>query len=287
MKQDLLKTIEKNMSTYSKRQKQISMYILENYDKAAYMTASKLGSVVNVSESTVVRFATELGFEGYPQLQSALQELTRTRLTAFQRVEITDSLFGDTDVLKKVLFADAERIKATFEEIDHDAFETAVDKICSANKIYVIGIRSSSTLADFLSRSMNVMFDNVISLEAKSGSEVFEQMLSISENDVLIAISFPRYSKRVVRAVGYAHSLGANVISITDSFASPIAEKANQTLIARSDMISFIDSLVAPLSLINALIMGIARKKRNELNDRLHKLERLWDEYEVYDKNHS
>ena len=287
MKQDLLKTIEMNMSTYSKRQKQISLYILENYDKAAYMTASKLGSVVNVSESTVVRFATELGFDGYPQMQSALQELTRTRLTSFQRVEITDSLFGDSDVLKKVLFADAERIKATFEELDHDAFDTAVEKICSANKIYVIGIRSSATLADFLARNMNVIFDNVISLEAKSGSEVFEQMQSISEKDVLIAISFPRYSKRVVRAVEYAHSLGANVISITDSHASPIADKANQTLVARSDMISFVDSLVAPLSLINALIMGIARKKRNELNDRLHKLERLWDEYEVYDKNHS
>lgn len=287
MKQDLLKTIEMNMSTYSKRQKQISLYILENYDKAAYMTASKLGSVVNVSESTVVRFATELGFDGYPQMQSALQELTRTRLTSFQRVEITDSLFGDSDVLKKVLFADAERIKATFEELDHDAFDTAVEKICSANKIYVIGIRSSATLADFLARNMNVIFDNVISLEAKSGSEVFEQMLSVSEKDVLIAISFPRYSKRVVRAVEYAHSLGANVISITDSHASPIADKANQTLVARSDMISFVDSLVAPLSLINALIMGIARKKRNELNDRLHKLERLWDEYEVYDKNHS
>jgi len=287
MKQDLLKTIENNMATYSKRQKQISLYILENYDKAAYMTASKLGSVVNVSESTVVRYATELGFDGYPQLQSALQELTRTRLKSFQRVEITDSLIGDTDVLKKVLSADAERIKATLDEIDNVAFDKAVDKICEANKIYIIGIRSSSTLADFLSRNMNVIFDNVISLEARSGSEVFEQMLSISEKDVLIAISFPRYSKRVVDAVEYAHSLGANVISITDSYASPISEKANQTLVARSDMVSFVDSLVAPLSLINALIMGIARKKREELNDRLHKLERLWDEYEVYDKNRS
>jgi len=287
MKQDLLKTIEKNMSTYSKRQKQISLYILENYDKAAYMTASKLGSVVNVSESTVVRYATELGFEGYPQLQSALQELTRTRLKSFQRVEITDSLFGDADVLKKVLTADAERIKETLEQINTSAFDDAVDKICSANKIYIIGIRSSSTLADFLSRNMNVIFDNVISLEARSGSEVFEQMLSISEKDVLIAISFPRYSQRVIRAVEYAHSLGANVISITDSLASPIADKANQTLVARSDMVSFVDSLVAPLSLINALIMGIARRKREELNERLHRLERLWDEYDVYDKNHS
>lgn len=287
MKQDLLKTIEENMSTYSKRQKQISLYILENYDKAAYMTASKLGSAVNVSESTVVRYATELGFDGYPQLQNALRELTRTRLTAVQRVQVTDSIIGDSDVLKKVLYADADRIRATFDEIDVAAFDTSVEKICNANKIYIIGIRSSSTLADFLSRSMKVIFDNVVLLEAGSGSEVFEQMLNISEKDVLIAISFPRYSKRVVGAVEYAHSLGANVISITDSNTSPIADKANQILVARSDMVSFVDSLVAPLSLINALVMGVARMKKEELNDRLHKLEHLWDEYEVYDKNYS
>lgn len=287
MKQDLLKTIEKNMPTYSKRQKQISLYILENYDKAAYMTASKLGSVVNVSESTVVRYAMSLGFDGYPQLQNALQELTRTRLTSFQRVEITDSLFGDSDVLKKVLMSDADRIKQTLDDLDTKAFDEAVDKICSAKKIYIIGMRASSTLADFLSRSMNIIFETVISLQERSGEEVFEQMLSISESDVLIAISFPRYSQRVVRAVEHAHSLGANVISITDSYTSPIADKANQTLVARSDMVSFVDSLVAPLSLIDALIMGVARKKKDELNERLHRLETLWDKYEVYDKNHS
>ena len=173
MKQNLLKRIEENMPHFSKRQKQISVYLLENYDKAAYMTASKLGSIVNVSESTVVRYANELGFDGYPQLQSALQELTKTNLTAYQRVEVTNNLIGDGDVLKKVLSSDAERIKTTLDEIDCDAFEAAVEKICSARKIYVIGIRSSATLASFLSHSLNVIFDNVISLEALSRDDVF------------------------------------------------------------------------------------------------------------------
>ncbi len=287
MKQNLLKRIEENMPHFSKRQKQISVYLLENYDKAAYMTASKLGSIVNVSESTVVRYANELGFDGYPQLQSALQELTKTNLTAYQRVEVTNNLIGDGDVLKKVLSSDAERIKTTLDEIDCDAFEAAVEKICSARKIYVIGIRSSATLASFLSHSLNVIFDNVISLEALSRDDVFEQILGINEEDVLVAISFPRYSNRVIRAVDFAENHGANVIAITDSNTSPIAEMANEVLVARSDMISYVDSLVAPLSLINALIIGISRKMKDRLEERLRTLEAIWDEYQVYDKSHS
>ena len=287
MKQNLLKRIEENMPHFSKRQKQISVYLLKNYDKAAYMTASKLGSIVNVSESTVVRYANELGFDGYPQLQSALQELTKTNLTAYQRVEVTNNLIGDGDVLKKVLSSDAERIKTTLDEIDCDAFEAAVEKICSARKIYVIGIRSSATLASFLSHSLNVIFDNVISLEALSRDDVFEQILGINEEDVLVAISFPRYSNRVIRAVDFAENHGANVIAITDSNASPIAEMANEVLVARSDMISYVDSLVAPLSLINALIIGISRKMKDRLEERLRTLEAIWDEYQVYDKSHS
>ena len=287
MKQNLLKRIEENMPHFSKRQKQISVYLLENYDKAAYMTASKLGSIVNVSESTVVRYANELGFDGYPQLQSALQELTKTNLTAYQRVEVTNNLIGDGDVLKKVLSSDAERIKTTLDEIDCDAFEAAVEKICSARKIYVIGIRSSATLASFLSHSLNVIFDNVISLEALSRDDVFEQILGINEEDVLVAISFPRYSNRVIRAVDFAENHGANVIAITDSNTSPIAEMANEVLVARSDMISYVDSLVAPLSLIYALIIGISRKMKDRLEERLRTLEAIWDEYQVYDKSHS
>lgn len=287
MKQNLLKHIEENMSRFSKRQKQISIYLLENYDKAAYMTASKLGSIVKVSESTVVRYANELGFDGYPQLQSALQELTKTNLTAYQRVEVTNSLIGDGDVLKKVLTSDAERIKITLDEIDHSAFEQSVEKICTARKIYVIGIRSSATLASFLSHSLNVIFDNVISLEALSRDDLFEQILGISEEDVLVAISFPRYSNRVIRAVDFAESHGANVIAITDSNTAPIAEKANEVLVARSDMISYVDSLVAPLSLINALIIGISKRMHDRLEKRLQTLEAIWDEYQVYDKSHS
>lgn len=287
MKQNLLKRIEENMSHFSKRQKQISIYLLENYDKAAYMTASKLGSIVNVSESTVVRYANELGFDGYPQLQSALQELTKINLTAYQRVEVTNSLIGDDDVLKKVLTSDAERIKVTLDEIDNKAYETAVEKICNARKIYVIGIRSSATLASFLSHSLKVIFDNVISLEALSRDDLFEEILGISEEDVLVAISFPRYSNRVIRAVDFAKSHGANVIAITDSCTSPIAENASEVLVARSDMISYVDSLVAPLSLINALIIGISKRMQEQLEKRLRTLEAIWDEYQVYDKSHS
>jgi DNA-binding MurR/RpiR family transcriptional regulator len=201
-------------------------------------------------------------------------------------VEWKDSTL-DNDVLKKVLTSDAERIKVTLEEIDGNAFDMAVEKICKARKIYVIGIRSSATLASFLSHSLKVIFDNVISLEALSSEDLFEEMLDISDDDVLVAISFPRYSNRVIRAVDFAKSHGANVIAITDSYTSPIAENASEVLVARSDMISYVDSLVAPLSLINALIIGISKRMQEQLEKRLQTLEAIWDEYQVYDKSHS
>lgn len=286
MKRNLIAMIEEGMPTFSKGQKRIANYILEHYDKAAYMTASKMGALVGVSESTVVRFAIELGFEGYPEMQKSLQELIRMKLTSVQRVEVTNSLIGEGDVLEKILMSDAEKIRRTLEEVDREAFEAAVDAIVAAEKIYIIGVRSSSSLAGFLNFNFRMIFDNVKFVQTTSGSEMFEQIMSIGPNDVMIAISFPRYSKRIVNAVEYAHNAGADVISLTDSHQSPIAGVADQLLLARSDLVSFVDSLVAPLSIINAIIVAVSRKKMDDIRVRFDKLEKIWDEYEVYDKAH-
>ena len=282
---NLLSEIEERMPTLSKGQKLISRYVLENYDKAAYMTASKLGKIVEVSESTVVRFAIELGFEGYPEFQHALQEMVRTKLTSFERMEVTNSLIGDGDVLSKVLLGDMEKIRGTLGEIDRDAFRDAVAHIVKAKNIYILGVRASSSLAGFLAHGLQMIFDNVKLVQTTSGSEMFEQIMSIGKEDVMIAISFPRYSKRIIHAVDFAHHAGADVISLTDSMASPIAAGADQVLTAKSDMASFADSLVAPLSIINAIIVAVSREKRDDLRIRLRQLEEIWDEYDVYDKN--
>jgi len=284
MKRNLLKLIESKMATFSKGQKLIAKYVIENYDKAAYMTASKLGAEVNVSESTVVRFADELGFEGYPEFQHSLQEYVRTKLTSFQRIEVANNLIGDGDILSKVLVADADNIKHTLDGVDRASFESTVDKIIEAKTVYILGVRSSSYLAGFLSYNLNMIFDNVRLVQTTSGSEMFEQIMNIGKEDVMIAISFPRYSKRIINAVDYAKNRNADVIAITDSSLSPIAPQADQVLVAQSDMVSFVDSLAAPMSMINAIIVAVAKKKQDELTERLRKLEEIWDEYDVYDK---
>ncbi len=286
MNHDVLKAIEAGLHTFSKGQKLIANYILAHYDKAAYLTASKLGTLVGVSESTVVRFAIELGYEGYPAFQHALQEIICNRLTSFQRIEVTNSLIGNESILDRVLLSDAERIRRTLEEVDRASFEEAVDQIVGARRIYILGVRSSSSLASFLNFNFRMIFDNVKFIQTTSGSEMFEQLMQIGEGDVLIAISFPRYSKRIINAVEYARSKNANVVALTDSRVSPIAGFANQLLIAQSDMISFVDSLVAPLSIINAIVMAVSRKKQDEVTQRLRVLEEIWDRYEVYDKKH-
>jgi DNA-binding MurR/RpiR family transcriptional regulator len=283
MQGDLLRAIEEKMSTFSKGQRLIATYILEHYEKAAYLTASKMGKLVGVSESTVVRFAIELGYEGYPDFQHSLQEIIRNRLTSFQRIEVTNSLIGDGNVLDKVLLSDAEKLRRTMEEIDHRSFEEAVDRIVAANTIYIIGVRSSSALAGFLNYNFRMIFDHVKFVQTTSGSEMFEQIMRIREGDVMIAISFPRYSKRIINAVEYARSKNADVVALTDSKLSPIAAHANQLLIAQSDMASFVDSLVAPLSIINAMVAAVARKKQDELTERLRALEEVWEQYDVYD----
>ena len=285
MKRDILRIIEENMDGFSKGQRQIARYLLAHYDKAAYMTAAKLGSEVSVSESTVVRFVMELGYAGYPEFQKALQELIRTKLTSFQRMEVTNHLIGDGDVLAKVLNTNVDNIRHTLDGISRSAFQDAVDAIVKAKNIYIIGVRSSAMLANFLSYSLQMIFDNVRLTDTTAGSELFQQMMSIGEGDVMVAISFPRYSKRVIKAVEFARRAGADVIALTDSPESPIAPSAQQVLIAQSDMASYVDSLVAPLSLLNAIIVAVSRAREDEVRERLEKLEHIWDEYDVYDKN--
>lgn len=284
MTNDLLLKIEREMPHFSKGQKRIGKFITEHYDKAAFMTASRLGDTVGVSESTVVRFATEVGFEGYPQLQKNLQEIIRNRLTTVQRMEIIDGQIGNADVLSKVMNLDAEKIRRTLEDMPRDVFGQVVESITAAREIYILGIRSSNMLANFLTFYFNHIFAHVRNVSNNSSSEVFEQMVRVQKGDVLIAISFPRYSQRTLKAAKFAKSQGATVIAITDCSSAPLAEVADLMLFARSDMASFVDSLVAPLSLINALIVAVGLRKKDEISKTYATLEKIWDEYNVYEK---
>ena len=281
---DLITKIQSELPGFSKGQKQIARFILEHYDKAAFMTASRLGVTVGVSESTVVRFATELGYDGYPHLQRALQEMIRNKLTSVQRMEVAGDRMGGRDVLQTVLHADTDMIRVTRDEIDRDAFQGAVDALMGAKRIYILGVRSSSALASFLGFYFNLLFENVTLVHTNSVSEIFEQVLRVGPGDVLFGISFPRYSKRTLSAMKYARDRGARVIALTDSQLSPLARVADHVLLARSDMASFVDSLVAPLSVINALIVAVGMSRRDEIEQTFNKLERIWEEYDVYEK---
>ncbi len=276
--------IQNKMSDFSKGQKLIAKYIEEHYDKVAFMTASKLGATVGVSESTVVRFATEIGYTGYPELQQAMQEMIRNKLTSVQRMEVTAERIGSSDVLDSVFNNDIDIIRRTMEETSHEDFYRAVDAIVGARKIFILGARSSSALATFLSYYFNLIFDNVLLVQCTSEGEIFEQMIRIDSRDVVIGISFPRYSRKAVKAMDFAHKSGATVIAITDSTLSPLAKPADNLLLARSDIASIVDSLVAPLSLINALIVTTALKKTGEVSQVFQRLEDIWDEYGVYEK---
>ena len=281
---DLITKIQSELPGFSKGQKQIARFILEHYDKAAFMTASRLGVTVGVSESTVVRFATELGYDGYPHLQRALQEMIRNKLTSVQRMEVAGDRMGGRDVLQTVLHADTDMIRVTLDEIDRDAFQGAVDALMGAKRIYILGVRSSSALASFLGFYFNLLFENVTLVHTNSVSEIFEQVLRVGPGDVLFGISFPRYSKRTLSAMKYARDRGARVIALTDSQLSPLARVADHVLLARSDMASFVDSLVAPLSVINALIVAVGMSRRDEIEQTFNKLERIWEEYDVYEE---
>jgi len=280
---DVLIRIHDGYPKMSKGQKLLADYITDHYDKAVYLTASKLGNVVGVSESTVVRFAGELGYDGYPGLQRALEDMIRTRLTALQRMEVTHSRMDEENVLSSILQSDIENIKETMNVVEEEAFKQAMELILKAKTIYILGVRSSGPLASFLAYYMNLIFDNVKLVQTNSISETFEQMLKIGPADVMIGISFPRYSKRTVKAMDFAKSRGASVIAITDSDQSPIAASAECVLKAHGNMVSFVDSMVGPLSLLNALVVALSMSRQNEVKENLENLENIWKEYDVYE----
>lgn len=282
MQNDLLAAISEKLPDFSKSHKLIANFILNHYEKAAYMTALKLGNAVGVSESTVVRFAIEMGFEGYPELQKSLQSHIKNRLTSLQRMEVANGRIPHDNILHTVLNQDIDKIRRTLEETSKPAFDEAVEKILSAKKVYILGAMSSGVLATFLNHYLEIILDNVFFVQATNMSGIYHQMVKISSDDVFISISFPRYSLSTLKATQFAHESGANIIAITDSERSPLAQFSHQLLIARSDMVSFADSLVAPLSLINALIVALGLKNKDKISSTLEKLENLWQENEVY-----
>ena len=279
---NLIKLLQTNFNKLSKGQKLIAEYIIENYDKAAFMTASKLGETVGVSESTVVRFANTLGYKGYRELQNELQELVKNKLTTVQRISLTDSYLDTKDnSMKKVLKKDMDNIRSTIDELDYENFDIAIENILKAKTVYVLGLRSSAFLAGYLGFYFNFIVDNV-KVVTSAPSDVFEQLLKATENDVVIGISYPRYSKRTLEALDYAKEKGCKIIGITDSLVSPAAQIADITLIAGSNMVSFVDSLVAPMSLINALIVGVAMEKEEGITKYFEDLEAIWEKHNVY-----
>lgn len=282
---DLLNRINSKYSSMSKGHKLLATYITDNYDKAVFLTAAKMGETVGVSESTVVRFATSLGYKGYPEFQRSLEELVRNKLNSVQRMEVTYGRISQSKILETVLSSDAEKIKNTLEKMDNDVFELAVESILKAKRIYIVGIRSCAPLASFLAFYLNLMFDDVRLLTTNSNSELFEQMVRIDREDVIIGISFPRYSMRTLKALEFANNRNAKVITITDSVHSPMNLYSSCNLIAESDMASIVDSLVAPLSVINALIVALCMKKQKNVAKTLTELEDIWNEYQVYEND--
>lgn len=284
MATDVLSAIHDRLRTFSKGQKLIAGFILQSYDKAAFMTASKLGKTVGVSESTVVRFAVELGFDGYPSMQKTLQEIVRNKLTSVQRIEAANDRIGNQDVVSTVLQADIDTLRRTSETLDRREMDTSVDAILAARHIYIVGVRSSAAIASFLNFYFRNIFDNVSLVPSTATSEMFEQLLRVGREDVVIGISLPRYSSRTIKAMQYARDCGATTISITDKPDAPAGKIADHVLVAKSDMVSIVDSLVAPMSVVNALIVAVSRKREEEVSKTFKHLERLWDEYDVYER---
>ena len=284
MSYDILAILQEKEPTFSKGQKRIARYITEAYDKAAFMTANRLGKTVGVSESTVVRFAVDLGFDGYPSMQKAMQEMVLNRLTSVQRLEVANNRIGDQDVVSMVLHSDIEKLRQTSETVDRNEFRAAVNAILKAKRVYILGVRSVAPLANFLGYYLNYMFNNVHVISGVSAGEMFEKIVSVNSEDVVIAFSFPRYSSSTTKGAKYCRSAGATVIGITDSKLSPLGQCSDHVLVAKSDMVSLVDSIVAPLSLVNALIVAVASKREKELSQTFANLERIWGEYDVYEK---
>lgn len=284
MNEDLFVILQQKAHSFSKGQRLLAKYITESYDKAAFMTASKLGKSVGVSESTVVRFAVELGYDGYPSMQKAMQELVLNRLTSVQRIEITNDRIGNQNVVATVLQSDADKLRQTAELVDKDAFDAAVKAILDAKNIYILGCRSAAPLASFLGYYLNFMFNNVHIVTASGASEMFEKLFRVDASDVVIGFSFPRYSAATVKGAQFCRTTGATVIGCTDSYLSPLGQYCDHVLLAKSDMLSLVDSLVAPLSLVNALIVALASGREQVLGKTFDVLERVWEEYNVYEK---
>ncbi len=282
MTKDVLHTLRENMSSFSKGQKRIAAYILSDYDKAAFMTAGRLGELAKVSESTVVRFAAMLGYDGYPSMQKALQELVRGKLTSIQRIQASNDRLFNSDVVTSVLQTDMDKIRVAIEELDRTAFEAAVEKLVAAKHVYILGVRSSSFLAGYFHFYLHLLLPNVTLVTSNSAGDILEQTLRIGPGDLLVGISFPRYSTATVKGVQFAHDRGADVLAITDSPMSPLYSLASVSLLARSDMISFVDSLVAPFSVLNALIVAAGHRKDGDIAQIFNRLEGIWDEYGVF-----
>lgn len=282
---ELLLRIKEKYKKMSKGQRRLADYVCNDYDKAVFLTAAKLGEIVGVSESTVVRFATQLGYKGYPGFQKALEELVRNKLNSIQRMEVTYGRISQSEILETVLQSDIDKIKMTLADIDRKAFDLAIDTLLNARRVYVIGIRSCAPLASFLGFYLNLVCDNVSVVDVNSSSEIFEQLIRINEKDVIIGISFPRYSMRTLKALEFASNRKAKVITLTDSIHSPMNLYSSCNLIARSDMASIVDSLVAPLSVVNALVVALCMKKQREVVSTLETLEEIWGEYEVYSRD--
>ena len=284
MSSDILALLQEKELNFSKGQRSIARFITESYDKAAFMTASRLGKTVGVSESTVVRFAVELGYDGYPSMQKAMQEMGLNRLTSVQRIEVTNDRIGGQDIVSMVLQSDMDKLRQTGEMVSREDFQAAVNAILGAKRIYIMGVRSTAPLANFLGYYLNYMFNNVHLITTSGASEMFEKIVGVNADDVVVAFSFPRYSTTTVKGVQYCRSTGATVIGLTDNKMSPLGQNCDHVLVAKSDMVSLVDSLVAPLSVINALIVALAAKRERELAKTFNNLERVWEEYHVYEK---
>lgn len=278
---NIMERIQAKYPKFSKSQRIIADFITFHYDKAAFMTASKLGEQVNISESTVVRFANALGYNGYPKLQKALQELIKTKLTTVQRLELSNHQITQDTIIRDVIKSDIENIQATLEELDKEEFFRIVKAIYAARKIYVVGFRTSTILTELLGYYLNLILDNVTVVNYGI-SDIFEQLIRVSSEDIVIGISFPRYSRKTPEILEFLKGKGAKIVAITDSELSPLIEYCDYKLIAKSNMVSFVDSLVAPLSLINALIISIARSGKEDITNIFEDLEDIWKKYDIY-----
>ena len=284
---NLLQRMDVKASSFSKGQKRLAAYITENYDIAAYLTASKLGKEAGVSESTVVRFAYQLEYDGYPELQKAIQVIVKTNSNSMQRMSLSSKRYEEKGILKSILATDAERLKDTIHSgIDEKEFDKAVKLINESRRIYIIGARSAAYLAGLLGYYFKMIFDKVIVVETSSTSETLEQIYNIREQDVLLGVTFPRYSKRTIRALQYAKNHGASTIALTDNIHSPVADYADCILVAKTDVMTIVDSMVGPLSIVNALVSAIALLRKEEVEKHLMELEELWSEYDdVYNRS--